>query len=616
VGEPDKLQLPQDRETPVQALSRKGFAYRYAYARSAESRDAHQPGQDYLVLCEDDQRLVFALCDGVGESFYGDLAASFLGDRLAEWLWNEVNLQDGQDTLRALLRRKLLEWTGPASELVASQALPPGIPALQHEALENKRALGSQSTFVCGRLDLPSSARPAGGVFFAWLGDSRLRIWSADRERTQELGDTFDAAQRWSTSRGAIGGEPHVFAAPLLEQGRALAGFMVYSDGLAALDRVAQPLLDQPLQELIDDSQEAATSDDASFLEVWIGRAPAWAAIKALPAPKNLRVAFVDERIAAGWQSVAGATQYEVELDGQRQTSLVTAPEWLSPQMAPGTYRARVRAWRSQQAGEWSAWHSMALPELPITRPTALPVTPAAAQQGLKETQPAARPARQRALAGAVAAALVLLAVSISAWFLTGTPRSQTVTPQASPSPIGARGPESTASGGRESTGTAAMGAQATAESQRQKTAVQSQQTALPTQLRGTQEGPRLMVAPVLEDPVNGAELPAGRVVLRWSWDGGLAQNQCYAVRVSKDGQPLYKTFPCTRDREHELWLISAGEYHWSIVVVQPAGTGSGSGQAQDVSRESERWSFTLAPAGGQIRPLRPSPSPTRTPKI
>ena len=223
----NRLQVAQDRETAVRVVRRGKLVYRYAYARAAETRDAGQLGQDYVALHENGQTLAFALCDGVGESFYGELAARFLGDALVEWLWNEVPVRLDKDDLCGKLSDRMRAWTGPASELVRQQPLPEGIPTLQLEALEEKRAVGSQSVFVCGRVDLPGSVFPRGRILLAWMGDSRARIWGPERECSSRLAGVFDAAERWSSSQGALGGQPHVFSARLRGHGGALTALMV-----------------------------------------------------------------------------------------------------------------------------------------------------------------------------------------------------------------------------------------------------------------------------------------------------------------------------------------------------------------------------------------------------
>lgn len=265
-----RIQVAQQGETLLRIERRGAFIYRYAYARSADTRAASEVGQDYLTFRCNDGTFVFALCDGVGQSFYGDLAARFLGEALVEWLWNHLPTQAEAQALQEMFVAHLQALTTPATALVQAQSLPPDAPPIFREVLEHKRALGSESTFVCGRIDLPGQTFTEGRLVFAWMGDSRLRFWGPSGERTRELGDTFHTAERWSSRRGLIG-EVHLFITALESQGgRTVQSVMVYSDGLAALDRFSYPPSNAIVQDLIVRAGQAATSDDLSFLQVWL----------------------------------------------------------------------------------------------------------------------------------------------------------------------------------------------------------------------------------------------------------------------------------------------------------------------------------------------------------
>lgn len=82
------LIIPQDRRTRIQHVQRAVYGYRYAYTPSAESQSNGEKGQDALILQEDGKRFIFAVCDGVSQSFFGDLAASFLASHIVQQLWH------------------------------------------------------------------------------------------------------------------------------------------------------------------------------------------------------------------------------------------------------------------------------------------------------------------------------------------------------------------------------------------------------------------------------------------------------------------------------------------------------------------------------------------------
>src|SRR5690349_14118824 len=109
------LRLPQLSETAPQLHERPRFSYRFLYYRSAEGQEHTEAGQDYLAIREHGHRLAFALCDGVGQSFYGDVAARHLGDALLDWLWQLPISHDG-DRIGAEMAAFLASLTPSASE--------------------------------------------------------------------------------------------------------------------------------------------------------------------------------------------------------------------------------------------------------------------------------------------------------------------------------------------------------------------------------------------------------------------------------------------------------------------------------------------------------------------
>jgi len=358
------LRVPQNQETPVQVARGRAVAYRYAYARAAETRAAGDVGQDYLAVREGERSFVFALCDGVSQSFYGDLAARYLGDALVSWLSDDLRSTMEQQTIRADLAACLRDLTGPATELVQRHPLPPDIPPMLRDVLEEKRALGSESTFVCGRLDLADDTFPAGRIVLAWMGDSRLRLWSSGDDPPAALGGVFETAQRWSSRRGLVGGELNVFVAPLAQADRRFSRLVAYSDGLAALDDWGKDPSNRALQDLISRAGEAATSDDISFLEVWLGPMPVQIGAFPLPAPHLLAVSLWEGRIRAAWRPVPEAQQYEVEVrDDEVRSWKTPRTDWESPALPPGEYRLRVRAWRDGGPGEWGEERHVSVPQ-------------------------------------------------------------------------------------------------------------------------------------------------------------------------------------------------------------------------------------------------------------
>jgi len=369
--------VSQDRELPVQVVRGQALAYRFAYARSADSRAAGDAGQDYLAVREGARKFVFALCDGVSQSFYGDLAACYLGDALVAWLEEHLPATTAPETIRKALTAYLQDLTGPATEEVQHRPLPSSIPQMLREVLEEKRALGSESTFVCGCIDLPGAEFPAGRIVLAWMGDSRLRLWMGGDAHPISLGGVFETAQRWSSRRGLVGGTLNVYVTPLQAAGKRVSRLMTYSDGLAAVDTWKEDPSNHAVQSVIARAGEAATSDDVSFLEVWLGPVPAHIEAIPVPAPLLLDVRLRQGRIRAAWRPVPGAHHYQVEVrDRGVRTWDATGTDWESAEVPPGEYRLRVRAWRDEAPGEWSEERQVSVPPLAEPRERPLPAAP------------------------------------------------------------------------------------------------------------------------------------------------------------------------------------------------------------------------------------------------
>jgi hypothetical protein len=241
------------------------FCMTWGYARSTDTREAGETGQDYLTFCSDAKSLRFALCDGVSQSFYGELAARCVGDALMDWFRERPAGGD--------LAARLTALTGPGTDLVRACTLPAGLPPILTRVLEQKRSIGSEAMFAAGRLDLPAPDVPDGLLSVARMGDCRLRVWEADASgyESERLGTWLGQAlteQRWSTARGLVGGGPNLHEIPLADpgQGCRITAVLLYSDGLAGLDTFATPPTPQQLADMAAQAGADPGSDDLAFL--------------------------------------------------------------------------------------------------------------------------------------------------------------------------------------------------------------------------------------------------------------------------------------------------------------------------------------------------------------
>ena len=113
------------------------------YRRYRDCDNSDTPGQDFAVACGDRQYLVGVLADGVGQSFYGNLAAEQVSSWLRAELWrrrtdppHEVELEEG-------LKRAEREF----AKVIESFSLE-HLPDWHRPALEATRRAGSQAVFA------------------------------------------------------------------------------------------------------------------------------------------------------------------------------------------------------------------------------------------------------------------------------------------------------------------------------------------------------------------------------------------------------------------------------------------------------------------------------------
>ena len=169
--------VPQTIETSVAFMPVPGAYVRYAYSRSSDSMANRIEGQDYLCFKHNDQRMVFVVCDGVGASFCGNLAARILGDNLLDWLWSlDITYLGGAAALGESVASYLNRLQKQAQHEVDEYEIPGEMSALVLQALEAQRAYGSEAIFAAARIDHPNPMIPDGleaeAVF--WVGRRKL----------------------------------------------------------------------------------------------------------------------------------------------------------------------------------------------------------------------------------------------------------------------------------------------------------------------------------------------------------------------------------------------------------------------------------------------------------
>ena len=380
----------QSQRLPLTTIIGERFSYRFAFDRSADSIKANEPGQDYIAIIAADDRIAFVLCDGVSQSFYGDLAARILGDQLVAWLWeNGTDHIQNQSLLTAYLSQFLSQLTEFATQQVSQFVFPPEMSSMLQNVLEKKRALGSEATFTSGLIDLSNER-----CYLSWMGDSRLRIWDKNGEKTHELlgEEAFQTSERWSTRRGMVG-KLHSALIPMANVIR----LTTYSDGLARLDHhlINGLSSDQTLTKIIEESKLLAGSDDISFLEISFNPHPE--TIISLPkAPSKLEVLTNRDRqrFIVSWSPVKSANQYEVAIQSPRGWQIISTDKpYLERNYKALPWQAHtisVRAWIGEEVSEWSKpiklqlepfAISPRLQEVPTSPAMPIPITPSPTHQ-------------------------------------------------------------------------------------------------------------------------------------------------------------------------------------------------------------------------------------------
>ncbi|MEH7457881.1 protein phosphatase 2C domain-containing protein [Bacillus sp. JJ1127] len=256
-----KLQVvSQVEETPLQLVKNDNFICKYGYYRARESQELQESGQDFLAFHMNDSSITFAVCDGVGMSFCGELASAFIGKKLMNWLYNLKNPYES-NSLQKELHELLQVWTNEGMEIVKSFQLPENTAWLLAEVLEEKRKHGSESMFICGKIELVMSENKA-RVLCVMHGDSSIHFLKNDKQHTEYIQKERDTHKRWSTCKGIIGEPVEILCktVPINEVNR----IIVHSDGLPILKQYEEA----NLKEEIARTQESPTSDDIAYFDI------------------------------------------------------------------------------------------------------------------------------------------------------------------------------------------------------------------------------------------------------------------------------------------------------------------------------------------------------------
>jgi len=260
---PNMHTVSQDKEDLINFVEL-NFAYtRYSFTRSYDSIINNGLGQDFLTWKWDDNKLVFVLCDGVGGSFFGNLAAKFLGKKLLDWLWKQANLTgENIPGIRNELDELFRDWISEGNCMASDYPLPSDLPKLIWESLEELRQKhGSETVFICGCIERCHSNTWKG--LFVWAGNSQIRLLNSLGEMIDFDADWNDA-NRWSTKFG-IKGKFEIMYIPIDLDLRRL---IVFSDGLENYAEDLSTYPDRKIKKILLNEIQSSSSDDIAFLDI------------------------------------------------------------------------------------------------------------------------------------------------------------------------------------------------------------------------------------------------------------------------------------------------------------------------------------------------------------
>ncbi len=393
---PTLVTLNQDTDTPARREITPSATLIYLYDRSRDSKNGETPGQDFIAFCYDERRIAFAVCDGVSQSFYGDLAARFLGERLTAWFYG---LRSVSGNLGDKVELTLSGWTEEATRLVQSRIISADLAPMIRDALERKRENGSESMFVAGLVDFEHRQL---GV--CWMGDMRLWLWDHAGQPVELPGAVWETRERWSSRIGPKNGRPRVAVLPLDH----IARLTIHSDGIGSRATELQTITLDRLDQLAQELNQTPASDDVSVFDIWLGHVEAEPL--AIPAPYT-----PDEREPVlHWDAVTGAEWYRVAIDTsvRQWTADTTSTTFFLPVEAEGYAECRVQALSNDHLP--SAW-SEPVTVVPGEAVYAEAVTLAQAELQEESVVVARRPFRFGLMM--VSALVLALALSIG-WYL------------------------------------------------------------------------------------------------------------------------------------------------------------------------------------------------------
>lgn len=263
------MYIVSNQDKGIESVSAGPFLIRTVFDKSKDASKNGEPAEDYIKIKYKSTQVVFALCDGVSKSFLGHIGSKYLGDYLVEWLDSihdssdneEMDLKDGLiSELTDYLNKKKKEVT----EELKKEELDSSNELVFKVLTKRREEAGTQSNFVCGRLDAPTENYPLGRLFLFWLGDAELRVWVDDETDINQALGQERRKEAWTSLDGVVG-----TIEGYIGNLESINCVMAYSDGLNQYRDDLLPSISQgKLWQYVLDIQKSPFSDDISFVQI------------------------------------------------------------------------------------------------------------------------------------------------------------------------------------------------------------------------------------------------------------------------------------------------------------------------------------------------------------
>lgn len=239
--------------------------------RCYEAQKDQLPCQDYALLAFDKDAcsLVFCVCDGVGESYRGNFAASFLAQRMISWLRGLPDLTMCKE-LSKELEESLQLWAKRGQNELQLAEMPVDVPIFLRNMLREHRDMhGSETVFFAGRIDfghmLFSQNQKICRAIFCWMGNVSAHLFLA-LNKSLMLGDVegvMNDRNRWSTRSGRRGK-----LSLLTLAFDAIERLIIHTDGLDTMSSELANLDDVALQTRSRELLHLPKNDDMTVLDI------------------------------------------------------------------------------------------------------------------------------------------------------------------------------------------------------------------------------------------------------------------------------------------------------------------------------------------------------------